>query len=244
MSFIIWGIVSFLFGLVGFIAAPLLVAPQLDIQTRHRVARVYWKQSMSMFRQCHLVELSPNNHTLIATDPKPTWPADEGTLGDSRVHWQDNLNRKVRLFGRPFGASPSGLNAVVHPRDAELGELHEEHVETGDHKVTLETADGEPVDAWNKHLDVPDNERLVSLQGIRGLLGKSSSPDSAETSYDYVEKSQRGFDSRDLVSVMTFLIAFGGVYGGMWFVLTQLGGGGGGGGVSVSEFGLFLGALL
>lgn len=226
MSVIIWGTVAFMFGLVGYIAAPILIAPALNLEQRQRIAQIYFKQAMSMFRQCQLVELSPNNHTLVATDPKPTWPADEATLGDKRVHWEDPKNRKVRLFGRPFGAAASEFNCSVHPRDAELGELHEQHEERGNHRMTVET-DGGQRECWNQHVTVPEQPKLVSLHGIRGLLGQSGEPDSAEVSYDYVEKSQRGFNSRDLVSVMTFLIAFLAVFGAIWFFMTQLGGGAG-----------------
>lgn len=231
MSLIIWGTVGFLLGLVIYLAVPILVGPMLPDGLQRALSNSYFSQATASMRRTTLLDRINSGHTLVATDFDAEWGDEVATVGGQEYRIEDPKNRMTRMCSRPFGMMSERFCVYVSVRDALAGKYHQRHKERGDNVVTLESEDGQEMMAAQAHMTVPNAVESVSLHSIAGLLGGQASPTLGEEAYDDIEKSQAAFDTRNVIEVMSFVMAFLAVYLGMWFAASQ---GGAAGGPSVS----------
>lgn len=234
---IVWAIAFFLMGIVIYLAGPLLVSGILPHRYRRPLAMAYFKQAAVVADRPKIVERKHGGHTLIATDFKPEW-GDEATMGERKSHWTDEPGLMGRLFTRPFGLVPERFSVILDPKTPEIGREDQRLVENGEHKIEAQIGDwNESKECHNNYVQLPKTPRLVSLHDARGVLGEAADPDLGKVAYEYTKKSQAGFQSRSIVEIMSFIMAFGAVYGLFWFFSSQ------GGGDSLSAVSIFLGAM-
>jgi len=217
MSLLIWAVAAFVSGIGIYVVGPLLVAPVLPDRWRRAAAFWYWRQAMVTAGRMQVVERDHGTHTIIATDYRPGW-GDEGSLDDETGAWSDERNNMGRLFGRPLGLVSERFNVVLHPRLCEVGREHLRQHERNGTQFSYQDDDGQLVTAQEPRLAVPTERRLVSGHDAEGVLGDSADPWLGELSYDFAEKSQEGFTSRNIVEAMTFVVAYAASFGMFWFV--------------------------
>lgn len=217
-----WIAVFWLSGTAIYLIGAVAIAPVLPSAWRQRAADWYWRQCAAVGNRLQICERDHGTHTLLATDYKAEW-GDEAVLDGEKMHWRDDGNHMGRFHGHPMGFVSERFDVVLHPRHAEMGRAHKRLAETGGDTVTLQTQDGDAIEAEEIRAELPAANRAVSAHDVEGILGDSADPRLGETSYEYTKKSQARFGRRNVVELMTFVLAYGFSFGMMWFFAEQSG---------------------
>lgn len=222
---LIWAAVFFLSGIAIYLVLPVALAPILPWRVRKGLSGWYYRQAAAVGNRLQIVERDHGTHTLLTTNYRAEW-GDEGVLDDETGHWRDNGNHMGRFHGRPMGLVSERYDVVAHPRHCEIGREHRRLAERGMDEVELTLRQGEDtmnVLAAEMRAALPTQPRAVSAHDIEGVLGDSGGPRLGETSYEYAKKSQSRFGKRNVVEIMTFVLAYGASFGMMWFFAEQSG---------------------
>lgn len=226
MGILIWGVVCFLTGFVGFLAPPIIVGPMLPLEHRKRYGDLYFAQAFAALRRGMIMRRLHSGYELVASSFDGEKSAEKVALGDANLFYRDFAGKMSRAYKYPFGLVTEKKNTVVDPKLAEVGELEQQRVENGEH--LQETRDGFVA---NTTLSVPKVMRIVDVAAANAAVPKSASPKLPETVEDYIQKSQQGFNTKSVIDMMAFITAFGVGFGLMWLAAevgtTAVGGGGG-----------------
>lgn len=175
---------------------------------------------------------------LSITKPQwePQFSADVAKIGGEAGHWQDPLDAKTSLAGKPFGIAPAGWAAYITPNLAALGKHGKRALENG----TLG-----PQEEGKVRLDytIPETPTVLDLrQASKALMG------SCKRRYSIVAEewgkiSQEGFHEKvSTRQTMILIVAFG-VGVALAFAIFKwgpAGAGGGGGGSTISLPGMVM----
>lgn len=215
MSTILYALSFFGIGLLIFLAGPLMIATSLDRERRTKLANWYFDQAMASYRRATLVERKLAGYDLVPTSFDGERRREKVTVDGETHYIDDPLNYMSRLRKKPFGIVKEGRPIYVHPDLAEAGECIKERDERGDREFHVE---GETKPRFSRHVRVPDGIRLVDWSKLRTVFtgdGNSQDPEKVD---EYVEKSQAGYKSRDIVATMTLMIAYAAGGGMAWFI--------------------------
>lgn len=235
---LIWGLVCFLLGLVGYLAVPILVGPSLPLQPRQKMGRLYVGQAMTAAGRALLVaRKNGSDLQLEASGFDSTHGQEEVSLGGDTQRYDDPDDSMSRLAKRPFGLANEADGVITTPRDIELGEMEKKKVEDSEHMFIDESGER----YYQPHTHVPAGERLVKPPTGGAIVGGSADASAIDLIIEYVKKAQAGFDEMSLKQAGAILTAYGVGAGVVWLMVTQGGGGGGGFTDAASNFGVYLG---
>lgn len=237
MVSIIWSVISFATGLLGFML-PALIGGSLPVQLRQRVARWYFGMSQSSFRQTALVW-----RTLGGPELMPVGIDDEQRLAqvtlssglisdDNTLPFKDPDDRIHRLQGKPFAVIPELLPAAVDAEVATISHWFREH-DRSEGRVE-ETSGGDI--RVNPYPTMDPSLRLVNpLDSMFLLGGNGVEPSYIETAKQITKQRFEKYGSRigaaeTLGTLMGFGAGVGGVAGIQYLRQNTLAGSGGGGG--------------
>lgn len=206
---LLWATVFGMAGLLAFIGLPLLVGPSLDVERRHGIARRYFKLCMVALDRGGIIERKHGGVDLVGSKFDPKKQAEKVSIGGKTGHFEDRHGLMSRFMHRPFFSVHESSNVVLSPILAEIGEKERERVENG--RAEFELEDGSK--GFSSHLVVPDAERFVSLKNAIWILPGSADPFLGDLAEEFVRKSQLGFNTRNVIEIMTGVVVFGVCFG-------------------------------
>ncbi len=220
MNTILLAVSFFGIGLLVFLAGPLLISPSLSRERRTKLANWYFEQSMAGYRRATLVKRKLAGYDLVPTSFNGERRREKVSVDGETHYIDDPLDYMSRLCKKPFGIVKEGRPIFVHPELAEAGEAIKARDERGDREIQLEE---ERKPRFNRHALIPDGIRLVDWSKLSTVLTGDGNSQDADKVDEYVEKSQAGYKSRDVLATMTFLIAYAAGGGMAWFIWSNTG---------------------
>lgn len=237
---------GFALGMLMFLAVP-IVAGSLPDRWAWPILMRYASVGQSVLGRSLAIPRDHAGLEIVASKYDTKMGGEYCSLGRRSKHFRDVDDRMSYLSGYPFGIAPEADAAVVDPVAAAIGERRREVLEAGENVCEFEAVFEEgddPVEktAVREHVSVPKVARGVRMSHAEHVLGGDAAPENAETAETFVEISQQPFQSRDVITVFTFVGIFVAVLGVMWLAVQFASGdgssGGGGGGVSLTITGM------
>lgn len=216
---------AWFFGVVGFFVLPLFAAG-LPWQYAKRVLGTYHSIAMTLLGRGLLLQRSHGGLSLKKStfDARFEEGAEKVRIGGETKHFRDPHDFMSTFKGRPFGMAHEDRSVIVDARVAYLGRRFRHLVENGDF---------EHGDALKAYFAIPEGVRsLVNLSDIKAIVQQSGAPVAASREETHAEKSQEGFNTRNIIDTMTWLISLGAGYG-LMFMANELSNSTSGGGGSV-----------
>lgn len=247
MSLLVYFTLGFLIGILIIIGIPVMIGPHLPEQYRQGAARWFINLQQTWFGRGVIGATKTGAYYLKPTTYDHVLEADRTTVGDTKHDYQDPNGLQGWLANRPFMCVFGGRNVGFSPREPDIADRNYRRVQDDHHKTTvdvqLQTDGGTPesqrVTAFSEAIAIPRRKHAVDLRAARHAFDGSCPPDAAEQTDDLVEKSQAGFNSKQLIEGM-FIIMCLGVGAGIVYIGKSQFSGGGGGLPDGSNFGLML----
>lgn len=229
-----WFLLAAILGSVAFFTAGLVTSLFAD-ELSESIGAWYIDMAQSSIKNSALVVGETGGLSITKPQWEPQFSADVAKIGGEAGHWQDPLDSKTSLAGKPFGIAPEGWAAYITPNLAALGKHGKRALENG----TLG-----PQDEGEVRLDytIPETPTVLDLrQASKALMG------SCKRRYSIVAEewgkiSQEGFHQKvSTKQTMILIVAFAaGV--GLAFLIFKYGpaGGGGGGGSTIALPGMVM----
>ncbi len=237
LQIIIWWLLGWLIGILGFIVAPLVTPSSL----RESVAGWYWGLSMNAYRR--VVQLvTPRNSSAIY---RSKWEGERQTeqiqIKGHDYDYMDPRGITLRCKGRPWTVGFSDKNVSLHPADAEIGEAWRRiKDEFGRFKqftvVTEVQADGgtegeteRKVKTYTAGLGqvvLDPRPKAVDLRAALPMINERFEPNDPEQTEEDVKKSQEGFRSMVAMESIMLLVACLAGVGAAWFIFSNTDSGG------------------
>lgn len=237
ISALIYGTLGGLLGLLVFIAAPIIAAiiddigpigDRYDGELRFRVAQFYFTLSMKAYQRV-IATISPHNDLELLPS---TWDrdnqAEKVTVGDDPEQWTDPKGVAARCRNVPFNLAFTDRAHLIHPFDAHVGNALNRLITEGRRVREFVVGDEENkrrITAHSAHANIPESEsyRALDVQRARKALTESHEPGDIHKTRSHVEKSQAGYNERDLLEMSMVLIAcFGGALAA-WVIYSNTG---------------------
>lgn len=226
VSLVLWGIVGFMLGVVAFLAVPILVGPMLRANWRNKMAQPYFGLCMLAMERALLVRRKHSGWSLVSCSYDAEHEAEKATVGGEVVHFEDPFDFMTRLKKRPFGLAWESFPGILDPVAAEVGEMDDRATEQVGDELELEIGNGDgedtiPETVVRNHVRLRGKESLVDLVHTLPLMSGGTSPKSPFKMREFVKKSQSGYSTRDIMGVMTWILAYGAGAGMVWFIVSQ-----------------------
>jgi hypothetical protein len=221
LNFLIWGVVGLLAGLVCFLAVPVLVGPVLPPAWRQRVGDFYgalWTMALDrggfVGRKSGGIDLA---HSAFDAELE----REKVPLDGEDHYYKDPGGRMSRLYNRPIGLWPEDGDLTVSPLDCALGRADERAAREYGNENVVEV-DGEAQQFIRDQVHLPRQREAVQIRDVLPILTNAASPKLPDITETFVEHSQSGFGSRDIVGLMTMGILGAMGFGMTWFAFTQV----------------------
>lgn len=222
MGLFLWGTVGFMTGIVMFLAVPILLGPNLPAKYRNKLAQPYFGLCMLAMERALLVRRKHSGWSLVSCSYDAEKEAEKAAIGGEEMHFEDPFDFMSRLKKRPFGVAWEPFPGILDPVAAEIGEMDERASESVGDEMELVLGDGEETETViRNHVRLPGNERLVDLVHTLQLMLGDGSPKDPSKAWEYTKKSQSGYSTRDIMGVMTWILAYGAGAGMVWFIVSQ-----------------------
>jgi len=167
--------------------------------------------------------------SIVSTSWSPKFSADVATVGGEKGHWQDPLETKSSLAGKPFGLAPEGYAAYISPLVAELGREGKRAIDNG----SLGPQDGDS-DTVTLTYWIEQRPQVLDLRNAAKALRGSCKRRWSVVAEEWGRISQEGFHDRISSKQTLMIIAAFAIGVGLAFVLVKYGGSAGGGVTRVS----------
>lgn len=244
MNMLVWGVVGVLLGVVGFLAVPVLLGPMLPARYRQKIANFYgvlWTIALDrggfVGRKSAGIDLAHSGYD--AELEREKLPLDGEDL-----YYKDTAGRMLRLYNRPIGLFPEDADVIVSPVDCALARADERAEREHGNGTTLEV-EGEGAHQFIRdQVRLPEGRESVHIRDVVSLLTNAASPKLPDITETYVEHSQSGYGTRDIVGLMTMATLWVIGFGLTWFAFTQVDKVSTGGGGSVLPMLANLGVFL
>ncbi len=225
MNVLLWGIALFLLGLAVYLCVPIFLPAMLPMRYRDYVPQMYYKLSMQSFRRVIGLNRKHAGFDLLPSSYDPEKEGEKVSISGDEGHAEDPHTWMGRLHGRPFGLVHEERNVIVHPMVAEIGRELARRNASGEETRTVEWGDGATETLINRHVTVDDEMKLVNLADAkRAILGSGKLRD-GELGEELAEKSQAGYNTRDILQGMSMVIALLAGAAGAWFIWSNSGSG-------------------
>jgi len=222
----VWLWVGILFGLVCYLAVPILVGPLLSAGKQQWLLRAYMGQAMTALDRGGLVDLEGAGFELVHWSYADGW--NKLSLGDTEHRINDPGALMGRLHNRQFGFAREGVDKVLRPSTALVAEADKKATQTHGETAELmvQTQSGQQaVTGILGRVRVPETPQLVSFRHAPEFLSHSGDSRLPELTETYIKHSMSGYGSRDAVAMMAFVIS-GAAGAGLGWFFTQQGAGG------------------
>ena len=240
----LWFVLGICVGILLYVLIPVTVGgDRVPHRLRTAVAQFYFAMSMSAYRRV-ICGITPHNDlSLYPSNWNDDRQAEEVELDGNDNDWQDPKNLTTRIKDVPFAFALTDLNKIIHPLDAVVGRALEEH----DQRLAPwqefrggEDADAESIRARSAHVAIPKRLQAVDFQDARRVFTESHEPNDTHRTEEDVRKSQIGFKSHSIKSMMILIIAAMAGSFLAWFIVSNTGEGG----QSTVTIGLWLGGMI
>lgn len=213
---LLWLVAFYVVGLGVAVAAGPLGASVVGVDSRSRIADAYFKIGAMGMGRIGLVRRSVSGYALVSTDWDSRFEADKFTLDGETSHVTDPGERGFagRFYGKPFEVVPEDVATIVSPTVAAAGKRYHDMVQD-----TEDRASG----GFEKFVDLPQRAQLVDPMDAIHIVPHSSGLQTPERVAEYIKKAQAGYNSTDIKTVFTLLVAYC-IGAGVVFVLLNYGG--------------------
>jgi len=225
MSWTLGAILGFQMGLVIVIVTPVAIVPELSAGIRDKVSNIYYHMSMFAFGRALIARRTNGGVSLIRSKFSGARGAEKFKMDGDTKYVEDTRNFMRTLMNKPFGLFFEGVNAIVDPMVAEVGEAQADQHNQSLHMVedVRFANDANPAGKmFTPFVSIPRTRRLVDIANAAHVIHGSVEPHESETAYIWTVKSQELFSRFDqLKRTMVMLMAFATGYGMTWFGMTQ-----------------------
>lgn len=224
----LYGVLGGLVGILVFLAAP-VVADPLGDKWRYIIGRTYFTMSMKAYQRV-IATISPHNDLEIRAS---SWDHDDQAetieTGDQTEKRTDPKGISARCKNVPFQLTFTDSAFILHPLDAHVGNALDRIRTEGRRwmEFVVPDSDGEEqiVRAHSAHANIPSSDSFHALDMQRARIALNESHEAGDmykTRRD-VEKSQSGYDQRDILQMGVILLAcFGGALSA-WVIYSNTG---------------------
>jgi len=226
---VVWFLLAAILGAVGFVLAPLIGGLIGGDALTDWAGQYYLDLAMTTVQDAALVVRETGVLTIQKVSWNPKIQGDQATIDGVTGHWQDPLNVKSTLRGKPFGVGLESASAYVSPLAAEIGHVAKRKQDDGELGVI-----GGNVDKVKLNFSLPAAPQLTDLREASKMLKGSCKRRWGALAYEWGKISQEKFHERLSTSETLILIGSFAAGVGMSFLLVKYGGGaaaGGGGSV-------------
>jgi len=236
---ITWLLLGLLIGSAAFFGAGLVAALVLGGNIRDTIGRWYVDMGMAALRNGAMTIRETGSLMLTRVQYDPKYGGDKSIIDGVAGHWQDPLEVKSTLSGRPFGLGLESASAYVSPLTAEIGKDGVDELEDGQLGSSTDGG-GEKV---TLDFTIPEQPQVLDLRAATKFLEGSCKRRWGEVANRYGELSQEKFHDR--FSLGQSLMWIGAFAAGvaLGFLIMKYGSDGGGG-VSMPIMGPTIAALL
>lgn len=227
LTIVLWGILGGLLGLLVFLSAP-MVAQMAGIDYQYKVGQWYFGLSMKAYRRVMCLVRPNNDLELFASDWDEESQGEKVDKGDHPSKFKDPKGSVARCMTVPFTMAFTDRATIIHPLDARVGSALERLEQQGRKFVKFAQTDdnGEHVGSYtahNAHLNTTSSLQGTDLQSARKTLNESHQPGDAHKTEQDVEKSQRGFKSKDMLGMGLIIMACMGGALTAWVIYSNTG---------------------
>ena len=218
----VWFMLALIVGLTAAMTAGLITSLVAD-ELSEAIGEWYIDMAMASIKDAALVVGETGGASIVATKWDPKFSADVATVGGEKGHWQDPLQAKSSLAGKPFGIAPEGYAAYISPVVAELGKEGKRALDNG----SLGPQDGDNSEVALTYW-IDEQPQVVDLRNAAKALRGSCKRRWSIVAEEWGRISQEGFHSRISGKQTLMIIAAFAVGVGLAFVLVKYGGDAGG----------------
>jgi len=223
----LYGTLGGLVGILVFIAAPLAAEYGGD-EWRYRIGQQYFTMSMKAYKRV-IATISPHNDLEMQAS---SWDhddqAEETSNGEQTEKRTDPKGMSARCMDIPFQLALTDTAFIIHPLDAHVGNALD-RIRTEGRRwrqfVVGDEDNEQTIKAHSAHANIPESNsyRALDIQRARIALNESHEADDMYKTRRDVEKSQSGYDERDILQMSVVLLAcFGGALAA-WVIYSNTG---------------------
>ena len=216
----LWGTLGFLVGILIILGGPVILGPMLSIHNRQRIVNAYGGLMMLALDRALLVPREIQGIDLVASSLDGRLGRETAEVGGEQRDWRDPGARFGRLFSRPLGIAPEWANVICDTYDLVLAES--ERATADEYQTELPwTVGDEETTAYRGEVELNSWWRPRSVSALKAALTGGGNSSQADRTEQIIKNSQQGYKTRQVVEVMTVIIAGGAGAILAWFLKNQ-----------------------
>lgn len=220
----LWTLVGLGFGILGFLALPIMLGPALPAQQAERLAAYYDRLAMKTAERLVNVRRQIGAYSPSPSSFDPSKEAEKVSLDGETHHFADEVGVLGTYHDRPFGFALEGLGVIIDPFIASMTDYERPREESGDWLRENDEGELESV----PEVEIPEQKVMPELRNAAYMIPGERSSKDPELASSYYQIAEALFGRSRVVDVMLVAIIPYAVGGILMFIALQYGSGGGG----------------